>query len=240
MPHEDAELSAIFIEMSEVLVDDYDVIDILSELMDRCVQLLGISAIGVMLLDPEGVLRLAASSSEATRVLELFELQSQEGPCLDAFRTGQPVEHENMQPGSGPWPAFSAAAYEAGFRSVFALPLRLRDRTIGGLSLFGVEEIPVSESNVIMARAFADVATISVIQYRAAAEAERLNNQLASALTSRIVIEQAVGMLAERMDQDIGEAFTLLRNYARSHQRLLTDVAQSTVDGTLDPSTWSA
>ena len=123
---------------------------------------------------------------------------------------------------------------------MFALPLRLRDRTIGGLSLFGVEETPVSESNVVMARAFADVATISVIQYQAASEAERLNNQLASALKSRIVIEQAVGMLAERLGRDIGEAFTLLRNYARSHQRLLTDVAQSTVDGTLDPSTWSA
>jgi GAF domain-containing protein len=240
MPQEDAELSAIFIEMAEVLVDDYDVIDILTELMDRCVQLLGISAVGVMLLDPEGELRLAASSSEATRVLELFELQSHEGPCLDAFRTGQPVEHENMHPGSGPWPAFSAAAHDAGFRAVFALPLRLRDRIIGALSLFGVEETPVSDSNVIMARAFADVATISVIQYQAASEAERLNNQLASALKSRIVIEQAVGMLAERMGRDTGEAFTLLRHYARSHQRLLTDVAQSTVDGTLDPSTWSA
>jgi transcriptional regulator with GAF, ATPase, and Fis domain len=240
MPTQDSELAAIFIEMAEVLVDDYDVIDILTKLMDRCIELLGVSAVGVMLLDAEGELRLAASSSEATRVLELFELQGQQGPSFDAFQTGQPVEHENLQLKSGPWPAFSEMAELAGFRSVFALPLRLRDRTIGALSLFGVEETPVDESNVVMARAFADVATISVIQYQEEFEAERLNRQLGSALKSRIVIEQAVGMLAERMGQDIGDALTRLREYAHDHQKLLTDVAQATVDGTLDPSGWSA
>src|SRR5579872_5078712 len=203
MPQEDAEVAAIFIEMAEVLVDDYDVIDILTELMDRCVELLSVSAVGVMLADPEGELRLAASSSEATRVLEVFEVQTKEGPCFDAFRTGQLVEHENLQLDAGRWPAFSKAANEAGFGSVFALPLRLRDRTIGGLNLFGVGETPVTEANVVLARALADVATISVIQYRAPTEAEKLNDQLASALKSRIVVEQAVGMLAERMDQDI-------------------------------------
>ena len=125
-----------------------------------------------MLASPDGELRLVASSSEAMRVLELFELQAQEGPCLDAFRTGERVEHENLRAGSGRWPRFSTVALEAGFQSVFALPLRLRDTTIGALNLFSVEQTPMDEADVLVARAFADLATISVIQHRAATETQ--------------------------------------------------------------------
>ena len=237
MPRE-ADVVQALVEMADTLVADYDVVDVLTELADRCVNLLGVSAAGVMLASPHGDLRLVASSSEAMRVLELFELQANEGPCLDAFRTGERVEHENLRAGTGRWPQFSTAALEAGFRSAFALPLRLREVTIGGLNLFSTEQAPMDERNVIVARAFADLATISVLQHRAATEAQRVNEQLNHALMSRIVIEQAKGVIAERAGLDMAEAFARLRRYARNNNLRLTDVGQAAIDGTLDPSVW--
>jgi GAF domain-containing protein len=227
------------VEMADTLVDDYDVVDLLTGLADRCVDLLGVSAAGVMLVSPQGSLGLVASSSEAMRLLELFELQAQEGPCLDAFRTGEHVEHENLEAGSGRWPSFSAAALKAGFQSALALPLRLREATLGALNLLGVTQTPMGQADIIVARAFADLATLSIIQHRTAAEAQRLNEQLSGALTSRVVIEQAKGVIAERAGADLAEAFSRLRTYARNHNLRLTDVAQAAVDGTLDPQAWA-
>jgi GAF domain-containing protein len=227
------------VEMADTLVDDYDVVDLLTGLADRCVNLLGVSAAGVMLASPEGSLGLVASSSEAMRLLELFELQAQEGPCLDAFRTGQRVEHENLDTGSGRWPSFSAAALKAGFQSAFALPLRLREATLGALNLLSVTKTPMDEADVIVARAFADLATLSIVQHRATAEAQRLNEQLSGALTSRVIIEQAKGVISERASVDLAEAFSRLRSYARNHNLRLTDVAQAAVGGTLDPLAWA-
>src|SRR5437016_3113185 len=163
----EADLVRSFVEMADTLVDDYDVVDLLTGLTDRCVSLLGVSAAGVMLASPAGTLGLVASSSEAMRLLELFELQAQEGPCLDAFRTGQRVEHENLATGSGRWPSFSAAAIEAGFRSALALPLRLRDVTLGALNLLNDTLTPLDETDIIVARAFADLAAVSIMQHRA-------------------------------------------------------------------------
>jgi GAF domain-containing protein len=228
--------------MADTLVDDYDVVDLLTGLADRCVSLLGASAAGVMLASPAGSLGLAASSSEAMRLLELFELQAQEGPCLDAFRTGELVQLGNLEPGepgSGRWPAFAAAAREAGFRSVIALPLRLRDVVLGALNLFSAADTPMEEADVIVARGFADIAALSIVQHRVSEEAQRLNEQLSAALTSRIVIEQAKGVIAERAALDLAEAFSRLRAYARRHNLRLTDVAQAAVDGTLDPLAWA-
>jgi len=231
----EADVVQALVEMADTLVDDYDVVDLLTGLADRCVSLLDVSAAGVMLASPEGSLGLVASSSEAMRLLELFELQTQEGPCLDAFRTGQSVEHENLQAGSGRWPSFSAAALQAGFASALALPLRLREATLGALNLLRVTRTPMDEADIIVARAFADLATLSIIQHRTAAEAQRLNEQLSAALTSRVVIEQAKGVIAERADVDLAEAFSRLRSYARNHNRRLTDVARAAIDGTLGP-----
>jgi GAF domain-containing protein len=228
------------VEMADTLVDDYDVVDMLTGLADRCVNLLGISAAGVMLASAEGSLGLVASSSEAMRLLELFELQAQEGPCLDAFRTGLRVEHENLQAGSGRWPSFSAAALGVGFRSALALPLRLREVTLGALNLLSITQTPMDEADVIVARAFADLATLSIVQHRAAAEAQRLNEQLSAALTSRVVIEQAKGVVSERVGVDLAEAFSRLRAYARDHNLRLTDVARGAIDGTLDPRAWAS
>jgi len=235
----EADVVKALVEMADTLVDDYDVVDLLTGLADRCVSLLDVSAAGVMLASPEGSLGLVASSSEAMRLLELFELQTQEGPCLDAFRTGQSVEHENLQAGSGRWPSFSAAALQAGFASALALPLRLREATLGALNLLRVTRTPMDEADVIVARAFADLATLSIIQHRTAAESQRLNEQLSAALTSRVVIEQAKGVIAERADVDLAEAFSRLRSHARNRNRRLTDVARAVIDGTLDPQAWA-
>ena len=203
--------------------------------------MLGVSAAGVMLTSPGGSLGLVASSSETMRLLELFELQAQEGPCLDAFRTGERVEHEDLQAESGRWPLFSAAALSEGFQSVSALPLRFRDVTLGALNLFSVTQAPMAEADVMVARAFADLATLSIVQHRASAEGQRVNEQLSAALTSRLIIEQAKGVLAERAAIDLAEAFSRLRAYARDGNLRLTDVAQATVAGTLDldPLTWA-
>ena len=176
-----------------------------------------------------------ASSSEAMRLLELFELQAEEGPCLDAFRTGERVEQENLQAGSGRWPLFSAAAVSAGFQSAFALPLRLRDATIGAMNMLNDTRTPIGEPDLIVARAFADLATVSILQHRVSEEVQRVNEQLSSALTSRVVIEQAKGVISERAGIGPAEAFGRLRNYARYNGLRLTDVARAAVDGTLDP-----
>ena len=171
----EADVVRSLVEMADTLVEDYDVVDLLTGLADRCVDLLGVSAAGVMLASPAGSLGLVASSSEAMRLLELFELQAQEGPCLDAFRTGEPVGHENLEAGSGRWPSFSAAALQAGFRSASALPLRLHVVTLGAMNLLSVTQAPMDEADVIVARAFADLAALSIVQHRASAEAQGLD-----------------------------------------------------------------
>jgi GAF domain-containing protein len=235
----EADVVRSLVEMADTLVDDYDVVDLLTGLTNRCVTLLGASAAGVMLASPAGGLRLVASSSEAMRLLELFELQAQEGPCLDAFRTGESIEHENIQADSGRWPAFATAAAQAGFLSAAALPLRLRDVTLGALNILNVSRDPMPEADIIVARAFADLAALSIVQHRASTEAQRLNEQLSGALTSRVVIEQAKGVISERAGVSLAEAFSRLRTFARQRNLRLTDVARAATEGTLDPQAWT-
>lgn len=227
------------VEIADNLVETFDVVPLLSRLAERCVSVLGVSAAGVMLASSRGELHLVASSSEAMRLVELFELQTQEGPCLDAFRTGQRVAHEDLESGAGRWPRFATVALEAGFQSVIALPLRLRERAIGALNLFSTGRAPIAESDVDVARAFADLASISIVQHRTRAEAQLVNEQLSTALESRVLIEQAKGVIFERAGVDMAEAFFRLRAYARRHNLLLTAVAQAAIDGTLDPEAWA-
>lgn len=233
------EIMRSLIDLADIMVDDFDIVEHLTGLAERCVSVLEVAAAGVMLAAPSGDLRLVASSSEAMRVVEMFELQAEEGPCLDAFRTGHQVSQENLSSGTGRWPQFATVAVEAGFQAAFAVPLRLRDSTIGALNLFNDEQTPMSEEDMRVARAFADLATISVVQHRASAETQLVNEQLSQALTSRILIEQAKGVIFERAGTDMAEAFSRLRNYARSNNLLLTDVAQAAIDGTLDPRAWA-
>jgi GAF domain-containing protein len=205
-------------------------------LADRCVEVLDVQAAGIMLAGPDGQLRVIASSSEAMRVLELFELQAQEGPCLDCYRTGQAVVNQDLDAGNGRWPRFAAEALGAGFHSAHALPLRLRGSVIGALNLFRAGVGEMGPADVEVAQAFADVATIGILQHRAALEAQVLNQQLTHALNSRVMLEQAKGMVAERLNLDMERSFATLRTHARNNNLRLGDVAQSVIDGSLAPS----
>jgi len=226
-------LARTFVELADTLVADFDVVELLTLLTDGCVDVLDVGAAGLMLAAPEGDLRVMASSSEAMRVLELFELQSQEGPCLDCYRTGQPVVNQDLATVNGRWPRFAAEALAAGFHSVHALPMRLRGTVIGALNLFHIEPGEMRQADVVAAQAMADVATIGVLHHRAALEAQVLNEQLNHALNSRIVIEQAKGIIAEREGLNMDQAFSALRNHARCHNLRLVDVAGDVIDGTL-------
>ena len=226
-------LGRTFVELADTLVDDFDVVDLLVLVAERCVELLDASAAGLLLADPEGSLHLMAATSDATELVELFQIQNDEGPCLECFRTGVPVLVPDIAGEAGRWPSFAPVAVGAGFRGTHAVPLRLRTRTLGALNLFRAEPGRLSEADAATAQALADVATIALLQHRAAREAQAVAEQLRGALDSRIAIEQAKGVIAERAGVDMAEAFGRLRSYARANQRLLADVAHDIVDGTL-------
>ena len=217
-------LSDTFVELADTMVADFDVIDFLQLLTDRSVTLLNASAAGVMLADPRGELRVAASSNEAAGLLELFQIQNDQGPCLDCYRTGQPVTADLSGPGQR-WPRFAAAATEHGFRTVEALPMRLRDQVIGALNLFRAAPGRFEPADLRLGQALADVATIGLLHERNVRRSETVAEQLQSALNSRVVIEQAKGKLAERFGLDMDQSFAMLRDYARNSNQRLTDVA---------------
>jgi len=226
-----AQLADVFVEMADTLVDEFDVIDFLHVLAERCVQLLGVSAAGLLLTDQQGALQVVAASSERTRLLELFQLQTDQGPCVDCFRAGAPVSVADLA-SAGRWPRFTAAAAEVGFAAVHALPMRLRDEVVGALNLFDTNPGPLERGTLRVGQALADVATIGLLQQRAIHRRDVLTEQLQTALNSRVLIEQAKGVVAERLHLDLDDAFTLLRSRARSHNRRLSDLARAVVDGT--------
>jgi GAF domain-containing protein len=227
-------LSDTFVELADTMVADFDVIDFLQLLTDRSVMLLNASAAGAMLADPRGELRVAASSNEAAGLLDLFQLQNDQGPCLDCYRTGLPVTADIASQGQR-WPRFAAAATEHGFRTVQALPMRLRDQVIGALNLFRAAPGPFDPADLRLGQALADVATIGLLHERNVRRSETVAEQLQAALNSRVIIEQAKGKLAERLGTDLDQAFNLLREYARNSNQLLTDVARNFVtSGTAD------
>jgi GAF domain-containing protein len=224
----EAILAETFLQLADTIVDDFDVIELLTMMSDRCIELLDASASGILLVDPHGVLQVVAASSEEATLLELFQLQHEEGPCLDAFRTGEVVVHANL-PEDNPWPGFAHAAIHAGFLSVHAFPMRLRDSVLGTLNLFMSEPRPLSDADVTVAQAFAHAATIAILHDKAVNNLSQLAAQLQGALSSRVVIEQAKGTLAERAGIGMDEAFERLRSYAREHHRKLTSVALAVV-----------
>ncbi|MGW3649845.1 ANTAR domain-containing protein [Streptomyces sp. NPDC000878] len=223
-------LAKTFVELADNLVADFDLIDFLRLLTDRCVGMLDASAAGVLLADRDGELRVMAASDERVRLLELFQLQNDEGPCLECFRTGAPVAITDLPREIDRWPRFVAAAHRSGFGAVQALPMRLRDETVGALNLFHAAPGPFDPVGTLVAQALADVATISLLQQRSTQRSTVLNEQLQNALNSRVLIEQAKGKLAERQGIDMEEAFTALRTYARAHNRRLSDLARAFID----------
>lgn len=228
-------LADTFVRLADTMVDDYDVAELLDQLVNACVHVLGVTAAGLLLDDQKGNLALVASSSQESRLLELFVLQSNEGPCLDCVRTGRAVTSGNLEDDRDRWPLFVQAADMAGFHSIAAMPLRLRDQTIGGLTLFMdvPREIPLADRR--LAQALADVATIGILQQRSLHRSHAMSEQLQTALTSRIVIEQAKGILSERNNLTMDAAFDVMRRHARDHNLKLTEVARAVVIDGLDP-----
>jgi transcriptional regulator with GAF, ATPase, and Fis domain len=222
-------LARVFVRLADTLADEFDLVEFLHGLSVDSVEIIGAEAASVMLADTRGGLRLVASSEERMRILELFEIQSAQGPCLDAFGTGQAVQASGAESRSR-WPVFAPRASEAGFRVMCAVPMRARTDTIGALNLFRGRDEPFSDAELEIARAMAQVATIALIQERAIRERSLLAGQLQTALRSRVVIEQAKGMLAEHLSTTVDESFQLLNKYARDHNRRLTDVARDIVD----------
>jgi len=226
-------LARTLVQLAENLVDNFDVVDTLTLLVDRCVEVLEVTSAGLMLAGPTGALRLAASSSDAMRVVELFELQANEGPCLDCYRSGEALINQELALVQRRWPQFAPVALAAGYQSVHAVPMRLRGAMVGAINLFRSDAIPLEASDVLAAQALADMGTIAILQQRASREAQTLNEQLTQALNSRVLIEQAKGVLAERADLNMEQSFSLLRGYARSQQRRLLEVAQGVINGTV-------
>jgi hypothetical protein len=224
-------LSDTFVDLADTMVADFDVIEFLHLLSDRAVELLGASAAGVMLADPHGQLRVVAASTEAVRLLEIFQLEGEEGPCLESIRSGQPVSEPDLSGAQQRWPRFTPAALRAGFAAVHALPMRLREQILGGLNLFRDQPGPFDPADLRIGQALADTATIGLLHERNLRRAEVVGEQLQSALNSRIVIEQAKGKLAERLSLDMDTAFIILRHYARDHNLRLSELAQTVVDG---------
>lgn len=223
----EALLARTFVELADNLVDDFDVVELMSLLADRCAEVTDAASVGLMLASPDGELRVLASSSEAMRLLEVFEAESDQGPCIDCYRSGAPVVGLDLSAGDGPWPDFSPRAVAAGFLSVQAVPMRLRGRTIGAMNMYRRQRGPMPDADVVAAQALADVSTIAILQHRSALDAQALNEQLQHALNARVVIEQAKGVVAERSGLDMEQSFARLRRHARNHGLRLTDVAQA-------------
>lgn len=221
-----------FVELVDTLVGDFDVIDVLTGLTGRCVELLGVAAAGVLLADEHGTLRVIGASNEQINLLELFQVQNQQGPCLDSYTTGRVVINSDMTLGS-PWPTFAAVSAAAGFPSVCAIPLRLKSVILGCLNLFMSEPVELSAEDVAFATALADVASIAIVQDQATRESATREGHLRHALQSRIAIEQAKGMITERARLDMDAAFQRLRTYARNNNRGLTEVAEAVASGAL-------
>jgi hypothetical protein len=226
-------LARTFIELADTLVADFDVIDLMCTLVDRCAELLNSSEVGLALADARGELRVLASSTERMRVLELIEVQNDEGPCRDSFRSGVRVVNQRLEQAEDRWPRFAVQARAAGFQVVHALPLRLRNDTIGAMNIFNAELCELTSLELNLAQALADAATIGILQERAVRHGVELAGQLQGALNSRIVVEQAKGIVAERLQVGMDEAFDLIRGYSRGQRRRLSEVAVALISGSL-------
>jgi GAF domain-containing protein len=222
-------LADVFVDVADTLVTDFDLIDFLHTVARHAAEITGTAAVGLMLADANGQLHYMAASSESARLLELLQLQNSEGPCLECFNSGESVAQPDLRTAYERWPVFAPRAVESGVLAVHALPMRLRDTVIGALNVFGSESVALPAEDQRVLRALADVATIAIIQERAMARAELLNEQLQSALTSRIVIEQAKGAVAQTFGVSVERAFEMLRSHARSRHLRLTDLAHTVV-----------
>lgn len=223
----------VFVELADTLIDDFDVVDFLHQVTIRCADVLGVTAAGVLLTDQRGALRVMAASTEESRLLELLQSQTDEGPCPECFRERRPVAVGDLSTATDRWPRFAVEAIRSGFSSVHALPMRLRSEVIGAFNLFDTRVGTLDDETIRLGQALADVATIGLLQERAIRRRDVLTEQLQSALSSRIVIEQAKGVIAERRGLDMDRSFELLRRAARKANRRMSDIAQAVIDGSV-------
>lgn len=220
------QLVAAFVDMADTLVDDYDVVELLHELARLSVDMLGAAAAGLLLADQRGSIRMVAMSDESPALVELFDVLADEGPCVDAYRTGKVVAVSDLAAAKGRWPAFAPKAVAEGYRSAQAIPLRHRRYVIGALNLLGLGPRPLLDDDVVIAQALADTATIGILQERALRRSEVVTEQLQTALNNRVIIEQAKGFLAHAGQIAPADAFECLRAYSRSNNTRLTRVSQ--------------
>jgi hypothetical protein len=223
-PRETRVLNAV-VALVDSLLDDFDVVDLLTGLTERCAELLDVEAAALLLADPLHQLRLLAATSEQARELELFQLQADEGPCVDCYATGQPVSIADIQPAIDQWPRFVPAAVRAGFASVHAVPMRAAGIVLGALGLFGARTGELDEADLLVGQTLAHIACVAILQEHPPTPLTVMP-QLRSALTGRVVVEQAKGLLREMLDVSVEEAFSLLRTYARAQGEHLTDVSR--------------
>lgn len=228
-----------FLALTDTLVHDFDALDMLTMLSERCVDLLDVHAAGVILTDGRGGLSVAAASSERSRLLEVFAVAIDAGPCVDCVRTNRPVTSEDLRTRDARerWPRYVLGAEEAGFRATHALPMRLRDEVIGVLTLLHTDQHALTEPDTRLGQALADAATVGLLHERAVRHAETVQEQLQGALNSRVIIEQAKGVIAAQTGHDPDDAFTTLRAHARHRGIRLTDLARQVVDRTVDLTT---
>ena len=227
----------MFVELADTMVDEFDVIEFLHRLANRCAELLDCAEAGLLLADAAGLLRVMASSSERSEALELLQSQNEEGPCIECYLQGEPVFSEDLAADRSRWPTFAPAAIQRGFRSVQAIPMRARGETVGAMNLFRTEPGRMGEADLSLGQGMADFAAIALMQERTVRESRGVIAELQGALNSRVVIEQAKGMLAESAGVGVDAAFARLRLYARDHNRKLSDVADDLLEGRLDAAT---
>jgi GAF domain-containing protein len=225
----DRELFETFATLADTLVDGFDVVDLLQTLVESCVRMLQVTAAGILLANEHGELEVIASTSEAARLVELMQLSAAAGPCIDSFKSGKVVLAPDLRDAPESWGQYKQSAISQGFAAVCAVPLRLRDTTIGALNLLNTEAGPLDSHDLRVAGALADVATIGILHERALVESGRVQEQLSQALQSRVLIEQAKGVLSHLHSITTDEAFAMLRSYSRSNRLLLSDVAKRVV-----------
>lgn len=223
-PRETRVLGAVE-SLVDSLLDDFDLVDLLTDLTERCAELLDIEAAGFLLADPLQQLRLLAATSEEARELELFQLQADEGPCVDCYRTGEPISVADLRAARDRWPRFVPAAIDAGFTSMHAVPMRAAGVVLGALGLFGADRGEFNDADRLVGQTLAHIACVAILQERGPTPSTVMP-QLRSALAGRVVVEQAKGFLRGTLDLSVEEAFTLLRTYCRTHGEHLTDVAR--------------
>lgn len=229
MTRSELSVTRAFAELADTLVDDFDLVDFLHLVAVRGQQSLGVDAVGILLADNHGGLNVVAASSEAARLLELFQLQAAEGPCLESYRTGHHVSSPDLSAETR-WPLFVPQALNAGYAGVYAVPMRLHENTIGGMNLFTVSRGELDPDIVAGAQALTDVAAIALLHQRAMQQRELVVAQLQGVLNDRLAIEQAKGMVAEQADVSVGTAFELIRAYAQRYRQTITDIAKRIVE----------